>query len=52
MVPRPGLYGAGNGVASSSGRAYWAAGDILGLALTFGNLAGQNAAEPEKAIML
>jgi 3-oxosteroid 1-dehydrogenase len=42
--PIPGIYGAGNCVASPSGKSYWAGGATLGPAITFGYLAGLNAA--------
>lgn len=43
-TPIPGLYGAGNCVASPAGQGYWGGGTTLGLAVTFGWLAGRDAA--------
>jgi 3-oxosteroid 1-dehydrogenase len=40
-TPVPRLYGAGNCVASASGDSYWSGGNTLGLAVTFGYLAGR-----------
>jgi len=42
--PIPGLFGAGCCVAAAGGQAYWSGGGPIGLALTFGYLAGRAAA--------
>jgi succinate dehydrogenase/fumarate reductase flavoprotein subunit len=51
--PIPGLYGAGNCVASPAGQAYWGPGATIGLGITYGHLAGRHAAaEPDKTFTL
>ncbi|HZQ88019.1 MAG TPA: FAD-dependent oxidoreductase [Acidimicrobiales bacterium] len=42
--PIPGLYGAGNAIASPAGPAYFGGGTTIGMALVWGHLAGQDAA--------
>jgi succinate dehydrogenase/fumarate reductase flavoprotein subunit len=47
--PIPGLYGAGNCIASPAHDCYWAGGATLALAMTFGMIAGRNAASGKGA---
>jgi succinate dehydrogenase/fumarate reductase flavoprotein subunit len=48
--PIPGLYGAGNVVASPAGPAYFGGGTTIGMAVVWGHIAGSSAAAATRAL--
>jgi 3-oxosteroid 1-dehydrogenase len=50
--PIPRLYGAGNCVASPAAAAYWSGGNTIGLGMTYGYIAGENAATQTRRVSI
>ena len=50
--PIPRLYGAGNCVASPAAAAYWSGGNTIGLGMTYGYIAGEDAATQTRRVSI